>query len=155
LITFLSNKTIENNAIEMISNFPDITQIKRFFYIGYTSGIIENITFYFSTINNYFLILILVIGIFIYIFCFRELFSKQLAQKNIFILFPLLLCFVAIDYSRWLHFTFILLILFCIKQNLFNDKIFKRLVYCLPFSIVFNSSILIILGSLYKYFTRL
>lgn len=151
LITFLSNKTIENNAIEMISNFPDITQIKRFFYIGYTSGIIENITFYFSTINNYILILILVVGISIYIFCFRELFTKKLAQKNIFAFFPLLLCLVAIDYSRWLHFSFILLMLYAIKQNLFNDKILKRLVYCLPFSIVFNSSIVILIISIFKY----
>lgn len=151
LITFLSNKTTENNAIEMISDFPDITQIKKMFYIGFTSGIIENITFYFSTINNYFLILILVVGISIYIFCFRELFTKKLAQKNIFAFFPLLLCLVAIDYSRWLHFSFILLMLYAIKQNLFNDKIFKRLVYCLPISIVFNSSIVILIISIFKY----
>lgn len=154
LITFLSNKTTEDNAIAMISNFHDVTQIKKMFYIGYTSGIIENITFYFSTINNYYLILILVIGISVYIFCFRELFNKQLMKKNIVTFFPLLLCFVAIDYSRWLHFVFILLILYCIKQNLFNDKIFKRLLYCFSISILFNSSIIIILVSLFKYIMK-
>lgn len=152
IIILFSNKTTESNAIEIIKQFGGITQVKQIFYIGYTAGVCENIKFYFSTINNYFLVLTLIAGTIIYVFCFREVFKKSLIQTNIFALFPLLLCFVAIDYFRWLHFAFILLMLYSIRQNLYNNIIFKRLIYCLPISIIFNPSIVIITISLYKYF---
>jgi len=128
LMLSFSNKLEVYRAIEIIRNFIRTSEnIPEMYYIYITNSVQENRTFFFKDFNLLkspveFSLYLLYFLILLYI-------SKELLLKNIFkfnwaFLAPLLLCFVAVDWARWLCFTFFLSLLFLANSNLLSKQKF-------------------------------
>lgn len=127
LIAVGSTKISANTCIELMKNYTGLQHIPKEFYYLRVVGIINNIQFYY-TVNNLALsfLLFVVLLIFNYLI-FKINYVYKGSFLNYLFLFPLVLCFIAIDWMRWMSMVYILSILYLQHQKTINSIIVKRL----------------------------
>lgn len=133
-ISLCSTKIPKEKCIQLMQDYTGLINIPKEFYIQRTAAIIENIKQVFTTYNmalaSIFLVLLLI--------CNRYIFNKiYLNNKYItdyLFLLPLILCFVAVDWMRWVTQVYLLSIIFLQHKYEINKSVLIK-IYVLSFII--------------------
>ncbi|MFN8282249.1 MAG: hypothetical protein U0U67_03495 [Chitinophagales bacterium] len=113
-----SNLIDKNSAIQLIKDFTQLNNVPEHYYLARISSTTETLRFYFSIFN----VKVNVFFVMLFVLLFIFISTKQLFKDYFYILFPLLLCIIAIDWYRWIHMVYFLLFLVLIKENISIPK---------------------------------
>jgi hypothetical protein len=131
VILSCSNKLETNEAIAIIKEYTHTSgDIDTRFYIYMTNSVRENRAIFFKDpdlLKSPVDLILYVFYIIILIYISKELFTKPVLEFNWLFLFPILLCFVALDWARWLCFAYFLSFIFLANNQIFSQQKFKTL----------------------------
>lgn len=151
LIAIGSNKVSESTCIKLMKNYTGLLEIPKEYYIQRIAYVSQNILLVFTTYNMAFSFLVLLILLFANYFIFKENYKLQKSVLNFLFLFPLVLCFVAVDWMRWISMVYILSVLYLQQQdklNLRTVKLILLLSVCIGIpvttSLIFSPMVLVL-----------
>ncbi len=127
LIAIGSTKVSENICIELMKNYTGLQEIPLLFYRQRVSTITQTVSEVYAENNMALTLLVLIILLIANYYIFKDIYKKTSSIFNYLFLFPLALCFVAIDWMRWISMVYILSILYLQHQQAINTIIVKRL----------------------------
>ena len=113
-----SNLLFKDNAVKLIEDFTNLTIIPEHYYQARISSSIENIKYYFSIFNIKVNISFLVLFILLFVY----ILTIPLLKKYYVLFFPIFLCFIGVDWYRWIHMVYFLLFLVLITENIALPK---------------------------------
>ncbi len=113
-----SKLLIKDNAVQLIKDFTHLTIVPEHYYLSRISSTAETLKYYFSVLN----IKVNVVFVLLFILLFIFISTKKILKAYYYILFPLMLCIIAIDWYRWIHMVYFLLFLVLIKENISIPK---------------------------------
>lgn len=127
VIAIGSTKISENTCIELMRKQTGLQEIPSLFYMQRIATISQNIHSVFTTNNMALSLLVLLILLLGNYYIFKDIYKKPSSIFNYLFLFPLVLCFVAIDWMRWISMVYILSILYLQHKGNLNFIVVKRL----------------------------
>lgn len=124
----LSHKLSQNEAIIILKE-NNSASIEYSQYAAFTLGFKDTILMYFRMYNVGFFIIYGFCYFIILYLSFKKLFTGKFTDYKWLFLFPLLLCFVAVDFLRWYCFVYFLAMLYALYYNVFSRKSFYYILF--------------------------
>lgn len=124
-VIFLANKISKAQAIHLANIKLQMSDVPETYHIPQESSVIDNVLYVFKAYNMFYVFCFMIIYIIILITSFKKLFSKPFLDFKWLCIFPLLICFIAADWFRWICFVYFLAMLYCLRYDTFSLKTFK------------------------------
>jgi hypothetical protein len=126
-ILHFSNKLNTEHAIAIIQKFMNIKMVPELYYVYITNSVGLNRAYFFKNFILFDHPIELILYVFFFLiltYIFATKLKKYVFRFSFMYIFPLFLCFVAVDWARWLCFTYFLLLLYLMYFNKFEKKDF-------------------------------
>lgn len=125
LIVFFANKITKEQAIYLAETKINMHNIPETYFIPQVSSTIDNALHVFKSYNMFYNSVYVIIYLILLFFSFKKLFTRPFLEFKWLCIFPILICFVAADWLRWVCFVYFFTMLYVIHYSIFTKQHLK------------------------------